>query len=226
MLIIKNRERKRENQSRPKQRSPFKIRVKNSYKTIIMIRLFSQLCKCFKQISFQNEINIFDEHIKTLNIEVLVCPFCGAKHALSSFASYQRHLVTYDNNAAQDNILIIPRYICSSCGRTHAFLPSVIVPYMSFSFKFTVSLIHDYLVRKYHSVEAMCEHYGIAISTFYRILKKFKEDKQLWLGILEDNLISNLSFVQHIINSSFDEIEDFIIQFFNQNGSSFLQVTS
>lgn len=226
MLIIKNRERKRENQSRPKQRSPFKIRVKNSYKTIIMIRLFSQLCKCFKQISFQNEINIFDEHIKTLNIEVLVCPFCGAKHALSSFASYQRHLVTYDNNAAQDNILIIPRYICSSCGRTHALLPSVIVPYMSFSFKFTVSLIHDYLVRKYHSVEAMCEHYGIAISTFYRILKKFKEDKQLWLGILEDNLISNLSFVQHIINSSFDEIEDFIIQFFNQNGSSFLQVTS
>lgn len=226
MLIIKNRERKRENQSRPKQRSPFKIRVKNSYKAIIMIRLFSQLCKCFKQISFENEINIFDEHMKTLNIEVLVCPFCGAKHALSSFASYKRHLVTYDNNAAQDNILIIPRYICSSCGRTHAILPSVIVPYMSFSFKFTVSLIHDYLVHKYHSVEAMCEHYGIAISTFYRILKKFKEDKQLWLGILEDKLISNLSFVQHIINSSFDEIENFIIQFFNQNGLSFFQVTS
>lgn len=226
MLIIKNRERKRENQSRPKQRSPFKIRVKNSYKAIIMIRLFSQLCKCFKQISFENEINIFDEHMKKLNIEVLVCPFCGAKHAVSSFASYKRHLVTYDNNAAQDNILIIPRYICSSCGRTHALLPSVIVPYMSFSFKFTVSLIHDYLVHKYHSVEAMCEHYGIAISTFYRILKKFKEDKQLWLGILEDKLISNLSFVQHIINSSFDEIENFIIQFFNQNGSSFFQVTS
>jgi transposase-like protein len=191
-----------------------------------MIRLFSQLCKCFKQNFFRNEINIFDEHMKTLNVEVLVCPFCGAKHALSSFASYKRHLVTYDNNIAQDNIIIISRYICSSCKHTHALLPSVIVPYMSFSFKFTVSLIHDYLVHKYHSVEAMCEHYEIAISTFYRILKKFKEHKQIWLGLLEDKLISNLSFVQHIINSSFDEIEAFIIQFFKQNGSSFFQGTS
>lgn len=191
-----------------------------------MIRLFSQLCKCFKQISFENEINIFDEHMKTLNIEVLVCPFCGAKRALSSFASYKRHLVTYDNNTAQDNIITILRDICLSCGHTHAILPSVIIPYMSFSFKFTVSLIHDYLVHKYPSVAAMCEHYGIAIATFYRILKKFKEHKQIWLGLLEDKLISNLNFVQHIINSSFNEIEDFIIQFFKQNGSSFFQGTS
>ncbi|MBW9159720.1 DUF6431 domain-containing protein [Clostridium tagluense] len=164
--------------------------------------------------------------METLNIEALVCPVCGAKHALSPFASYKRHLVTYNNNTAQDNIIIISRYICSSCKRTHALLPSVIVPYMSFSFKFTVYLIHDYLVHKYHSVEAMCEHYGIAISTFYRILKKFKEHKQIWLGLLEDKLISNLSFVQHIINSSFDKLEDFIIQFFKQNGSSFFQGTS
>jgi transposase-like protein len=226
MLIIKTRERKRENPSRPKQCSPFKIRVKNSYETTIMIRLFSQLCKCFKQISFKNEIASFDKYVSSVNIELLVCPICGAKHALSPFASYKRHFVTYNNNVAQDNIIIISRYICSSCKRTHALLPSVIVPYMSFSFKFTVYLIHDYLLHIYNSVEAMCEHYGIAISTFYRILKKFKEHKRIWLGLLEDKLISNLSFVQHIINSSFDELEYFIIQFFKQNGSSFFQGTS
>ncbi|MBU3188350.1 DUF6431 domain-containing protein [Clostridium bowmanii] len=232
MLIIKTRERKRENPSHPKQRSPFKIRVKNSYKTTIMIRLNLQLCKCFKQISFENEITAFNRYVSSVNIETLVCPFCGAKHALSPFASYKRHLVTYNNNnsnnnnVAQDNIIIISRYICSSCKRTHTLLPSVIVPYMSFSFNFTVYLIYDYFVHKYHSVEAMCEHYCIAISTFYRILKKFKEHKQIWLGLLEDKLISNLSFVQHIINSSFDELEDFIIQFFKQNGSSFFQGTS
>ena len=164
--------------------------------------------------------------MRKLNVEVLACPFCGAKHALSSFASYERHLVTYHNNTPQDNIIIISRYICSSCGRTHAIIPSVIVPYMSFSFKFTVALIHDYLAHKYHSVEAMCEHYGVAISTFYRILEKFKTHKQIWLGLLEDKLISDLSFILHIINSSFDEIQDFIIQFFKQNGSSFFQGTS
>ena len=191
-----------------------------------MIRLFSQLCKFFKQISFENEITAFNTYVGSVNIETLVCPICGAKHELSPFASYKRHLVAYNNNTAQDNIIIVSRYICSSCKRTHALLPSVIVPYMSFSFNFTVYLIHDYLVHKYHSVESMCEHYGIAISTFYRILKKFKDHKQIWLGLLEDKLISNLSFVQHIINSSFDKLEDFIIQFFKQNGSSFFQGTS
>ncbi|MBX4272228.1 DUF6431 domain-containing protein [Clostridium estertheticum] len=191
-----------------------------------MIRLFSKLCKLFKRFFLKNEINVFDKYVSSVNIDTLVCPSCGAKHALSTFASYKRHLVTYDNNTAQDNIIIIHRYICSSCKRTHALLPSVIVPYMSFSFKFTVSLIHDYLVHKYPSVEAMCEHYGIAISTFYRILNKFKEHKQIWLGLLDDKLISDLSFVQHIINSSFNEIENFIIQFFKQNGSSFFQGTS
>ncbi|WP_102398653.1 DUF6431 domain-containing protein [Haloimpatiens massiliensis] len=191
-----------------------------------MIRLFSQLCKCFKQISFENEINIFEEYMKTVNSEALVCPFCGSKHDLSLFASYKRHLVTYDNNEVHDNIITINRYICPSCGHTHAILPSVIVPYMSFSFKFTVSIIHDYLVHKFTSVEAMCEHYCIAISTFYRILNKFKEHKQLWLGLLQDRLISNLSFIQRVINSTFIEIETFITNFFNRNGLSFFQGTS
>lgn len=190
-----------------------------------MIRLFSQLCKLFKQIYFENEINTFDKYVSSVNKETLVCPFCGAKHALSPFASYKRHFVTYDNNTSQDNIITIFRYICSSCGHTHALLPSVIVPYMSFSFKFTISLIYDYLVHKYHSVEVMCEHYGIAISTFYRILNKFKKHKQIWFGLLEDKLISNLSFVQHMLYSAFDEIEDFIIQFLQRNGSSFFQGT-
>jgi len=110
-----------------------------------MIRLFSQLCKHFNQNSFKNEITDFDNYVKSVNIETLVCPFCGAKHALSPFASYKRHLVTYENNTTQDNIIIIHRYICSSCGHTHFLLPPAIVPYMSFSFEFSVSLIHDYM---------------------------------------------------------------------------------
>ncbi|SHI06491.1 DUF6431 domain-containing protein [Clostridium grantii] len=142
------------------------------------------------------------------------------------FASYKRHLVTYYNNEVRNNIITISRLICSSCGHTHAILPSVIVPYMSFSFKFTLFIIHDYLVGKFNSIEAMCEHYGIAISTFYRILTKFKEHKKLWLGLLEDKLISALKFLQTIMNSTFIEIETFIINFLNRTALSFFQGTS
>lgn len=191
-----------------------------------MIRLFSKLCKCFKEISFENEIDIFDEHMKNLNIDALICPFCGAKHALSSFTSYKRHLVTYYKNEVHNNIITIFRYICASCRHTHAILASVIVPYLSFSFKFIVSIIHDYLICKFNSVEAMCEHYCIAISTFYRILSKFKEHKQLWLGLLDDKLTTSLSFIQNILNNTFKKLEYFLIEFFKQNGSSFFQETS
>ena len=177
-------------------------------------------------IGSQNISRIFDALVKTINIADLTCPFCGAKHALSAFASYTRHLVTYDNNKVHDNTVTISRYICSSCGHTHAVLPPVIVPYMSFSFKFTVSIIHDYLVHKFNSVQAMCEHYDIAISTFYRILSNFKEHKKLWLGLLEDKLNSNLVFVQNLLNSTFIEIEIFIMNFFHKSGLSFFQGTS
>lgn len=191
-----------------------------------MIRLFSKLCKYFDQISFKNEITIVNTYINSINVEALSCPFCGAKGALSSFASYKRHLVTYSNNTSCDNIITIPRYICCSCGHTHAILPSVIIPYMSFSFQFTISIIHDYLIHKFHSVEAMCEHYAIAIATFYRIFKKFKEHKKLWLGIFMDSINSSVSFIEHILNSTFFEIEHFILSFFNKTASSFFQGTS
>lgn len=188
-----------------------------------MIRLFSKLCKCFKQISFENEINIFDEYMESISLKDLICPSCGAKHALSLFASYERHLVTYDGNVTHDNIINISRYICSSCGHTHAILPPVIIPYSSFSFKFTVSIIHDYLIGRFRSVEAMCKHYGIAISSFYRLFKKLEEHKKLWFGLLEDKLNSSLDFIRNLKIYTFTKIETFIINFFKQNGLSFFQ---
>lgn len=191
-----------------------------------MIRLYSKLCKYFNKNSIQNDVDIFNKYMKNVNIHNLSCPFCGSKHSLTTFATYERHLVTYHNKKSTDNRIIITRCKCSSCGHTHAILPTVIVPYMSFSFNFTVSIIYDYLTHNFKSIEAMCNHYGISISTFYRIFKEFKVHKQLWLGILEDKLISNLTFITQLLNSDSLEIETFIINFFNKIGISFFQRTS
>lgn len=161
--------------------------------------------------------------MESISSEDLICPTCGANHGLSPFASYKRHLVTYDNGKVYDHTVVIIRYICSSCGHTHAILPPVIIPYSSFSFDFTISIVYDYLVGKFNSVEAMCKHYEIAISSFYRLLKKFKEHKKLWLGLLDDKLNSSLDFIQKLKKYTFNEIENFIIKFFKQNGISFFQ---
>lgn len=191
-----------------------------------MIRLYSKICKCFKQTSSKSEINIFKDYIESIDRDSLPCPSCRAKHALSSFASYSRNLITYDDGEACYHNITIPRYICSSCGHTHAILPSPIVPYLSFSFKFIISIIYDHITKRFNSVEAMCNHYTIAISTFYRIFKTFKEHKQLWLGLLEDNIILDLAFLNDLIPMPLIEIEEFIHSFLKQNGFSFFQETS
>lgn len=188
-----------------------------------MIRLFSDLCKCFNKINSKNEIETFNFYIDSLDVNALVCPFCGAKHSLTIFASYQRHLVTYSEKVTSDHNISISRGICSSCGHTHAILPSVIIPYMSFSFGFTISIIRDYLVNTFPSVKVMCENYGIAITTFYRVFKKFKEHKKLWLGLMKDFLISHLSFINDLLKNSFIELEQFISAFFIKTALSFLQ---
>jgi len=188
-----------------------------------MIRLFSYLCKHFKNKNTKNEVDTFHIYMDALDVDALVCSVCGAKHSLSLFASYERHLVTYHDGVALDHVIAISRYSCSSCKHTHAILPSVIIPYMSFSFHFTMSIIYDYLVHKFTSVEAMCDHYGIAITTFYRIFKRFKEHKKLWLGLMEDFVTSNLEFVVTINRLSCLDKEAFIYHFFSTAALSFLQ---
>ena len=85
---------------------------------------------------------------------------------------------------------------------------------------------YDYLLKKFKSVEALCEHYHIAISTFYRIFNKFKEHKKLWLGLLEDKLTSNKIFAHTLKNASFADVEHFVINFLNKKNISFFQETS
>lgn len=161
--------------------------------------------------------------MNSIDIDALVCPFCNAKNSLTPFASYSRHLVTYSDGTVFDNTITISRYVCSSCGHTHAILPSVIIPYISFSFQFNISLVYDYLVHTFPSLESLCVHYSIAISTFYRIFKRFKEHKALWLGLLDDSLKSDLAFTQNILNNAFIDLEHFILSFFLKTALSFLQ---
>lgn len=191
-----------------------------------MIRLFSKLCKYFNKNNTKNDVDSFNEYMESVNIHNLSCPFCGAKHSLTTFSTYKRHLVTYHNKKSTDNIITITRCKCSSCGHTHAILPTVIVPYMSFSFNFTVSIIYEYLTHNFKSIEVMCDHYGISTPQFYRIFKIFKMHKQLWLGMLEDNVTSSLTFITQLLKCDSLEIETFIINFFNKIGISFFQRTS
>ena len=134
-----------------------------------MIRLFSKLCKCFHQnkLNSLSDLDIFNIYIENIDVSKLTCSSCCSNHSLTYLSTYTRHLVVYHNGEISDNIVTVPRFICKSCGCTHAILPSVIVPYISYSFSFLISVLHDYIVKKFKSIELLCEHYSLPISTLF-----------------------------------------------------------
>lgn len=190
-----------------------------------MIRLFSKLCKCFEQnkLNSLSDVDIFNMYIKNTNISKLACPSCGAKHSLTYLCNYTRHLVIYHNEKVSDNTITVPRFICSSCGSTHAILPPVTIPYRSYSFLFIITVLHDYIVKKFPSLQLLCDHYSLPQSTFRRILKEFKLHKDLWLGLLESKTQSDQKFISKLKYSPYIENENFISEFFNRFKISFLQ---
>lgn len=150
----------------------------------------------------------------------LPCPNCGAKHPTWAYHdSYERCLISYENNSIITDIIDITRIICSSCNGTHAILPEVIIPFRSYSLLFVLSALKDYFTPGI-TVAALCDKYQISISTLYEWKHLFNTHKKLWLGILEDIYQKSLDFLSSILNSN---SSDGLEAFFSNNKISFLQ---
>lgn len=72
------------------------------------------------------------------------CKFCGYEGMLHRHGYYSRNVITrYSINRI--NIL---RVKCPSCGKTHAVLPSFLIPYYQYSFEFIFECLYLSFVMK------------------------------------------------------------------------------
>lgn len=92
-----------------------------------MIRPFTVFCK-LNQISLSDR-QWFDQEAGSLSHTDGICPVCHAKACLSPFASYTRYLVEWKEDLPITHEVTVQRYRCSSCGHTHAQLPSPPAPW-------------------------------------------------------------------------------------------------
>ena len=178
-----------------------------------MIRPFTVFCK-LNQISFSDR-QWFEREAESLNHTDGICPVCRAKSCLSPFASYTRYLVEWEDGGPVTHEVAVRRYQCSSCGHTHALLPSALVPYSSYSLRFILRVLRDYFLRT-ACVQELCERAGISVSSLYRWKTLFLTHKALWLGILEALGTAEGPFLSGIDGS-------FLQGFFNRFRFSFLQ---
>lgn len=157
-----------------------------------MIRPFTIFCK-LNQIAF-SDLHWFCQEGHALNRTDGSCPACHARMSMGPFAPYRRYLVELENGQPVTHTVTVQRYRCGSSGHTHALLPSMLVPYSSYSLRFILGVLRAYFLRT-DTVTGICGQAGIAVSTLYRWKRLFLTHKQLWFGVLEAACQGSLRFL-------------------------------
>ena len=168
------------------------------------------------QLHFSDQ-QIFDTAVSAFTPSKCTCPKCGAVGRFIELRSYERDLISIDSGRRIDATLTIPRYRCESCGRSHALLPDVLIPYGSYSLRFILFILQAYLKRSC-TVAEFCEGWSIAISTLYDWIHLFIDQYNAWCRILDRILwVSQKATIAVSSSSAFPS------SFFLRFGFSFLQ---
>ena len=150
--------------------------------------------------------DLFRQSLEQSPLFLLVCPYCGAKGTCKKRGSYERNLVTFSDGKTEVVRLRIPRVQCP-CGKSHALLPDLIVPYLSYSLPLVLSILSDYFKRRL-TIRGICEKYLLSPPLIYRFKKLFLLHKKQWLGALRDMELPGLSFMEESLTGSYSQFHD------------------
>ena len=183
-----------------------------------MIRLFTAFCKTIlenlsDEMIFNDETDKYQHHNER-------CPNCGSTGNLAPYCSYSRNCVYHKDGKNIDARVSPLRFKCDSCGKTHALLPDVLIPYSPYSLSFILTVMIAYFQRD-TTVVNICERFEIAVSTIYEWKKRLLLHKELMLGLLISRKTPALAFLQGLLNSK--SISDSLHRFFRKYDFSFLQ---
>lgn len=177
-----------------------------------MIRKNSLLCK-LNQLKCSSK-SIFDDMMSSFHPDRETCPHCKSSGNCVFHKTYERYLVDYYHGRIESHIICITVVQCTSCGGYHSILPDIIIPYLSHSLIFVLTVLDQYFSRR-NTIQGICDRFGIDPPTLYRWKKKFLEHKRLWLGALETQLQSASGFLDGILaRQSFSAFNDSFIQSF------------
>lgn len=179
-----------------------------------MVRVFHLFCK-LNSYKFSDKV-LFDTFMSKTDLIHQCCPCCGSCSNHVFYSYYERNMISFSDGVRHDYTVAIPRIKCH-CGHTHAVLPDVLIPYGSYSIRFILRVLCNYLAR-HCTVQELCSKYQIAISTLYTWIHLFLEHFNILAGILESVDSLSLSAIDRI-NSYVGLTREFYIRF----SFSFLQ---
>lgn len=158
---------------------------------------------------FKGELNqqLYDNYISLIDVHSLMCT-CGS-HDNVIHGYYKRKVRTDKNNIE----IRIVRVKCKCCGKTHAVLISLIIPYKSVCLNTSIRII-----KKDNIDSLMIDNVKIDEQLIYRIRKVFNERYKKWMSL------SRLSFDDDLVLKSFIDFKSNFLQvrkgFYNLIGDS------
>ncbi len=145
-----------------------------------------------------------------------LCPKCGKIGKLTKHDSYTRTMIYLSNGKRVETIVSIPRGICK-CGKTHAFIPDILIPFSSYSFRFVILILWKFLNRK-DTVESFCSKYCIAVQTVYNWMNLFRLHYKEWTSAIKELSRPFNDMLENIM-----ETPAFPYEFYKKSNHSFLQ---
>lgn len=168
------------------------------------------------QLSFSDR-KLFDLAVAAFDPLAHCCPLCHALGQFQQIHSYERDLIYISCGKRKQISLSVPRFQCTSCGHTHAVLPDILIPFGSYSLRFILTVLKEYLNRTV-PVADLCLRWDIAISTLYDWIHLFQKHYNSWCRILDRVHWVTMSALLKVADSP-----EFPSFFSRQFGFSFLQ---
>lgn len=164
--------------------------------------------------------SIFTALMKDFHPERETCPCCGSAGNMKIHCYYGRSLTDFIDGRPVDNEVTVLRLVCNSCRHTSAVLPDIIIPYETHSLFFVMRVLAEYYLN-IMTVEKLCERFSITVRRLYQWIRKFLDNKELWLGIVSDMEISEICFLKRLV--TMPQFSLFLSQFNSKAGASFMQ---
>lgn len=121
----------------------------------------------------------YDDDVNNIDFSNIRCT-CGATGHFHYHASYRRYLII-DNN--DEITIIIKRIKCDSCNKTHALLPSIIIPYRILSNPVVIRIIESYR-HVTDSLSLLAKITGLSLECVKYLIKFYnKQHKERLLSL-------------------------------------------
>lgn len=137
---------------------------------------------------FNNKLNqkFYDDCINRIDVHSLSCTCGSHNHVIHGY--YKRKVITDEDKIT----LRIVRIKCKCCGKTHAILISLIIPYKSVCLNTSIRII-----KKDNIDSLMIDNIHLAEQIISRIRKTFNERYKKWMSL------GGLTFDDDLVYQSF-----------------------